>query len=241
MKKIWFLLFLFLAVGAGAKEPVCSADRPMKVSRLCGYEGKLYFVTSGNCPLNTCVACDTPMVYVTTAEECAKCPNRVLRGNINGKGFCGLKDCPSETPLSDFGVCTACETEAAAFSTPEECARCPNRKMAEYENQAGEKKAVCVLKDCPEDMPVRSKYMDCVPCEGASDNFQSFTKDECQACSYMTRWENGVCRGICPTTLMTQNISEECNMCFAGEVPEEPDTCRLCVRRDGTGYCQMKK
>ena len=241
MKKLFFLFILLLSVGVSAKEVVCSDERPMKVSRLCEYQGNLYYVVSGDCPLNTCVSCETPTVYVTTVEECAKCPNRLLREEKDGKGLCGLKDCPKEQPLSDLGVCYSCDILSATKSSPEECAKCPNRKMATYKSKSGKESSICVLKTCPDNAPVRSKFMDCVPCEGASDNFETFTKELCETCSYMTRWANGICRGVCPTVLMEQNISEECNMCFSGETPSEASNCRLCVRRDGSGYCQMKK
>lgn len=241
MKKLFFLFILLLSVGVSAKEVVCSDERPMKVSRLCGYQGRLYYVLSGNCLLDACVSCDTPTVYMTTAEECAKCPNRLLREEVNGKGLCGLKECPDDLPLSDLGICSSCDIQSATKSSPEECARCPNREMRTYKNNSGEERSVCVLKTCPDNAPVRSKFMDCVPCEGASDNFETFTKEECETCDYLARWEDGVCRGICPSILTNRDFSEKCNMCFSDKNAAAANDCRLCVRRDGSGYCQMKK
>ena len=71
-----------------------------------------------------------------------------------------------------------CKTLKSYYSTPEECAKCPNREV--------DKRDYCVLKECPENH-FRNAAGTCLPCDTLEAPYPRVSEDaECLKCSNRT-------------------------------------------------------
>ena len=164
-----------------------------------------------------CMSCDAVGSVATSAQECARCPNRVY-----ARGLCGLA-CPESSIMDKSGACVSCETTEVLY--PQEantCAQtCPNRK------QNGK---ACVLSACP-DGTIPDKTGACLSCDTPTAIFGA-SAETCALCPNRTMAYEACVPACEPGTFRASDgRCVSCNADEAYPVPRGSTECMNCPSR----------
>lgn len=171
-----------------------------------------------------CLNCQAEGAFKTSAQECAKCPQRTYHN-----GWCSFP-CPESTIQDEQGRCMSCNTLETIFIQDQDVCikKCPNRQK---------KQQGCALKTCPEGM-IFDKEGNCISCD-LTNAILSADSEECAACPNR-EIVNGVCVPICSEGYF-RALSGECISCSDKEafpvVPASGECLKCPDRLSLENYC----
>lgn len=147
-----------------------------------------------------CYSCDEPLTLVT--KDCKLCNNRFI---WKQEQYCSLKKCPKNTPLRDEdGNCLPCDMNAPVLlQKSQDCEKlCQNRILWDAKNTFFDN--MCILKDCPEDIPLRDIETRCWSCD-TNKLLLLHNSEECEK--------------ICPNRMLWQENDQDAS-CVLKECPQ---------------------
>ena len=178
-------------------------------------------------------SCNFLSSITTSPENCAQCSNREY---VNGN--CVLKTCPRFYFTGHRGRCFSCLATGISESidnyqtTKEECGRCPER---EY------KDGLCVLRECPQDSPVKSKEGGCYPCNFPLGELK-IEEGECLKCP-QREYKEGQCVEKCKKNEFRTSWGR-CYSCdYKGRVFDDGvslEECKKCPNRTWEKFIWLK-
>ncbi len=216
------IVFTFApAAGEGGNTPTCGYCQHVE-NGTCVADDTCDNGCPGDKPMKNrdgnCVSCSVESA-MTSAEECAKCPNRFMSTN---------------------GQCFTCSYETGLQADSSECAKCPNRFRltngncypCSYVNGLRIDSSDCAK--CPNRFMVTDGY--CIPCSG--DSVENADSSECAKCPNR-EMKDGECFPIC-TDGQFRDINGGCYACsYDWAVNADATECAKCPNRfmDTDGYC----
>ena len=157
----------------------------------------------GKCPedkpllsYNKCYDCQAKTGLSISAEECAKCPNRIYKTYPKlGYSYCEL-ECPSANPLRNWDdECYSCDEKLIVrldthCNIEEDCEDiCPNRTIL-YSIGGN----VPSIPNCPPDKPLMDREGICYPCDAPIGIGLEYNERLCkQACPTQRAMIDGYC------------------------------------------------
>lgn len=172
----------------------------------------------------TCIDCNQPGGYATSATECTKCQNRSFSG-----GYCSFP-CEPGSILNVQHQCVSCNDPNPILPHPSQSCDmvCPNRKT---------ETAGCVLSTCPDGF-ITDKNGYCLSCS-ESNALKNISEKDCAQCPGR-EFVNGQCLNICPTYSF-RDENGHCTSCQTPlAIPVDPSLleCQKCPERLAlNGYC----
>ena len=158
----------------------------------------------GKCPddkpllsYNACYNCYASTSLSISAEECARCPNRVYKVYPKwGHSFCEL-ECPPDKPLKNWDDgCYSCDEKLIVrldthCNIEEDCEDiCPNRTVLYF--MGGN---IPSIPNCPPDKPLMDREGICYPCDAPIAIGLELNERLCQkACPTQRAMIDGYCR-----------------------------------------------
>lgn len=161
-----------------AKDGICPPDKPLLSD-------------------NACYDCETKTGLSISAEECARCPNRVYKTYPKlGYSVCEL-ECPADKPLKNWDdECYSCDEKLIVrldthCNIEEDCEDiCPNRTILYF--IVGN---IQSIPNCPPDKPLMDREGICYPCDAPIAIGLELNERLCtQACPKQRAMINGYCQ-----------------------------------------------
>jgi len=171
-----------------------------------------------------CQNCTATGGYKTSAQECAKCPNRTYKD-----GWC-FSPCPAGTIENSQKQCIPCEApQKVETSDTTVCSGvCPNREQTEQG---------CVLKECPAGF-IPDTDGNCISC-ALSQTITTASAEECDQCPNRV-YEDGHCLPLCPENTFRDKDGQCVSCANPSAIPVVLNQleCQKCPDRLAlNGYC----
>ncbi len=153
-----------------------------------------------------CYTCNSTTTLVSTEEECARCPERMMYYGFNNQARCILKECPPENPIrSNLGMCYSCTASGSyGYVEVDRCQSCKDSGVPRFSiiNSGG----VPVCHRCDHESPVGGPTISvfCDMCDGTANPRFMGTDGKCYSCE-LTSFTN--------TVKVVVDSEAECTVC----------------------------